>query len=79
MKQTIKDLVLLTTLILLTIFTSCDKDGTATCISKLQDNNNTVYSVDAFNYIVIEDSTIYHYIAQFRYCNENTYTRVKIK
>lgn len=64
---------------LLCLLCSCGSAGTKTCIMKLQENNNTVYSIDAFNYIVIEDSITYHYIAQSRYCEGDTYTRVVIK
>jgi len=70
---------ILTILITILLFSSCGDAGTKTCIMKLQNSNNTVYSVDAFNYIVIEDSSIYHYIAESRYCGGDTYTRVKIK
>lgn len=65
-------------LILLIFLSSCDA-GIKECTMKLQDGNNIVYSVDDFNYIVIEDSTIYHYIPQSRYCNGDTYTRIIIK
>lgn len=68
-------------LILLTIIislTSCRK-GTDECIAKLQSIDNVVYSIDAYNYIVIEDSTTYHYIANRRWCSNDRYVRIRIK
>jgi hypothetical protein len=70
-----KLLILLTIVILLT---SCRK-GTYECIAKLQSIDNTVYSIDAFNYVVIEDSITYHYIANRRWCSDDRYVRIKIK
>jgi hypothetical protein len=68
----------LTLLGITVLLSSCD-EGTKDCIGKLQFNDNTVYSVDAFNYIVIEDSTVYHYVAESRYCADDKYIRIKIK
>jgi hypothetical protein len=68
-------------LILLTIiisFTSCRK-GTDECIAKLQNFGDVVYSIDAFNYVVIEDSVTYHYIANTRWCSNDKYVRIRIK
>jgi hypothetical protein len=68
-------------LILLTIIislTSCDS-GTDGCIAKLQSIDNVVYSIDAFNYVVIEDSITYHYIATERRCGNDEYIRIIIK
>jgi hypothetical protein len=69
-------------LILLTIIislTSCRKVGADECIAKLQNFGDVVYSIDAFNYVVIEDSITYHYIADSRWCSDDSYVRIKIK
>jgi len=70
-------IIILITIIYITL-TSCHF-GTKECMARLQFNNNTVYSVDAFNYIVIEDSVVYHYIPDERWCEGGTYTRIIIK
>jgi hypothetical protein len=68
---------LLLLLVIITLLASCQ--NTKTCISKLQSGDNTVYSIDSFNYIVIEDSIVYHYIPYYRNCSTDEYTRIKIK
>ena len=70
-----KLLILLTVIISLT---SCRK-STDECIAKLQGIDNVVYSIDAFNYVVIEDSIIYHYIPDTRWCSNDKYIRIRIK
>ena len=66
-------------LLLLAIITLASCHDTKECISKLQSGNNTVYAVDNFNYIVIEDSIVYHYTPYYRNCSTDKYIRIKIK
>lgn len=62
------------------IFGSCSSnEGANTCISKLQNSHEIVYSIDAFNYVVVDSNKTYHYIANFRSCSDDEYTIIQIK